>query len=98
MTFRVTKLAERDLAEIGDYIALDNRVRALSFISEIEARFADIAERPAAYRLRHEIMPSVRVAVHGRYLIYFYCEADGEVVFLRILHSARDQQGIFNGD
>ena len=43
MAFRVTTVAERDLADIGDYIALDNHRRAASFIDEIEARVAEIA-------------------------------------------------------
>ncbi len=94
MAFRVTALAERDLADIGDYIALENRIRAASFIAEIEARFAEIAAHPSIYRLRDEVLPDIRAANHGRYLIYFRCEANGDVVFLRVLHSARDQAGV----
>lgn len=97
MAFRVTALAERDLADIGDYIALENRTRAASFIAEIEARFAEIATRPNIYRLREEVLPDIRAANHGRYLIYFRCEAKGDVVFLRVLHSARDQAGVLAG-
>ena len=97
MAFRVTAPAERDLADIGDYIALDNRSRAASFIDEIEARFAEIASQPSLYRLRDEVMAGIRAAPHGRYLIYFRCEANGDVVFLRVLHSARDQAGTLSG-
>lgn len=96
MGFRVTAPAERDLTDIGDYIALDNRARALSFIVEIETRFKEIAARPSLYRPRDEVLPGVRAAAHGRYLIYFRCEDDGEVVFLRVLHSARDQASTFS--
>jgi toxin ParE1/3/4 len=97
MAFRVTAPAERDLADIGDYIALENRSRAASFIHEIEARFAEIAARPGIYRLRDDVMPGIRAANHGRYLIYFRCETDGEVAFLRVLHSARDQATTLSG-
>ncbi|MFA5970633.1 MAG: type II toxin-antitoxin system RelE/ParE family toxin [Sphingomonas sp.] len=90
MRFRITVPAERDLAEIGDYIALDNKARARSFIAEIEARFVEIAKQPTLYRLRDEIMPGFRAAAHGRYLIYFRCD-DSEVVFMRVLHGARNQ-------
>jgi len=93
MGFRVTAPAERDLVDIADYIARDNLPRALSFIDEIEARFAQIASQPALYRLRDDVMPGIRAAGHGQYLIYFLCEEDGEVVFLRVLHGARDQAG-----
>jgi len=89
VTFRVTKQAEHDLEEIGDFIALDNRARALSFVMEIEARFAEIAQQPQQFRLRDEIMPGLRAARHGRYLIFFAVE-DAGVVFLRVLHGARD--------
>jgi toxin ParE1/3/4 len=91
MAFRVTAPAERDLADIGDYIALDNPSRAASFIDEIEARFTEIARRPSLYRLRDDVMAGIRAAPYGRYLIYFRHEADGEVVFLRVLHGARHQ-------
>lgn len=97
MAYRVTAPAERDLADIGDYIALDNPVRAASFIDEIEARFAEIAEQPMHYRLRDEVLPGVRAAPHGRYLIYFRSERNGDVLFLRVLHSARDQPGTLSG-
>lgn len=43
-------------------------------------------------------MPGVRAAVHGRYLIYFRCAQDGEVEFMRILHTARDQIGTLFGE
>lgn|GEM_PF-2605507 len=66
---------------------------ALSFIAEIETRFAKIAATPHLHRLRDEVMPGIRAAVHGRYLIYFRCEDDGDVVFLRVLHGAREQAG-----
>jgi toxin ParE1/3/4 len=89
MRFRVTAAAERDLVEIGDYIALDNKARARSFIAEIEARFVEIAKQPALYRLRDEVMPGFRAAAHGRYLICFRSD-DAEVVFMRVLHGARD--------
>ena len=91
-------MAEHDLAEIGDFIALDSRAAALAFVAGIEARFTDIARQPALYRLRGEVMPGVRAATHGRYLIYFLCEHDDEVLFLRVLHSARDQSAAMRSD
>ena len=96
MAFRVTAPAERDLADIGDYIALDNPSRAARFINEIEARFTEIAKQPFIYRQRDDIMVGIRAAPHGRYLIYFRCDPSGHVVFLRVLHGARDQTDTFN--
>ncbi|MBR8835101.1 MAG: type II toxin-antitoxin system RelE/ParE family toxin [Stigonema ocellatum SAG 48.90 = DSM 106950] len=40
--------AALDLEEIGDYIARDNRERALSFLAEIEAHCYRVAEMPNA--------------------------------------------------
>lgn len=98
MTFRVTAAAERDLADIGDYIALEDRSRAASFIAEIEARFAEIAAQPLLYRLHDDVLPGIRAARYGRYLIYFRCETNGDIVFLRVLHSALDQAGSYYGN
>jgi toxin ParE1/3/4 len=98
MAFRVTAPAECDLAEIGDYIALENPGRAASFINEIEARFIEIAKQPSIYRLRDDVMAGIRAAPHGRYLIYFRCDPSGDVIFLRVLHGARDQTDTLNHD
>jgi toxin ParE1/3/4 len=43
--------ARRDLIEIGDYIALDNPRRAVSFVAEIEAEIVRIAARLACAQL-----------------------------------------------
>ncbi|QJP15498.1 type II toxin-antitoxin system RelE/ParE family toxin [Starkeya sp. ORNL1] len=80
--------AEVDLTEIALFIATDTPRRALTFVAEIRERCQAIAEQPAACRLREEYGAGVRVAVHGRYLI-FYAERDEAVVIERILHSAR---------
>lgn len=83
-----TAVAEADLTEIALFIATDSPRRALSFVAEIREHCRIIAEQPTACRLREEYGAGVRVAVHGRYLI-FYSERDEAVVIERILHSAR---------
>ena len=45
MRVAVSPLAERDLETIGDYIAEDNPLRALSFIAELRAQCATIENR-----------------------------------------------------
>jgi len=74
---------------IGDFIALDNPARALSFVVEIEATMATIAERPESFPSRDELIAGLRNARHGRYLIFFLVTA-GEVQIVRVLHGARD--------
>ena len=81
--------ARADLIEIGDYIALDDPGRAASFVAEIEARMRAAAERPMSFPARDELHEGLRMARHGRYLIFFVEQGD-EVQVVRVLHGARD--------
>ena len=81
--------ARSDLIEIGDFIAQDNRDRALSFIAEIEAKMRQTAERPGSYPARDDVREGLRSARHGRYLIFFV-ETEETVQIVRVLHSARN--------
>ena len=92
--FRVSPRAQRDIAEITEFIMRDNPVRALSFARELRAKIAEAAKSPMAYRERTEIRQGVRAAKHGHYLIFFRFEA-GAVEILRVWHSARDQGDLF---
>lgn len=84
--------AERDLEEIGDYIARSNPARALSFLNELRTRCDRIAANPGAYLAREDLAPGLRMAVHRRYLIFFRAAAD-HVRIERILHGARRLPG-----
>lgn len=81
--------AERDLEEIADYIAQDNPRRALSFIAELRAHCARIADAPLAFPARAELSPRLRASAHGRYVIFFRPSSSG-ILIVRILHGARD--------
>jgi len=81
--------AEADLEGVADYIALDNPKRAVSFVRELRARCERIAGQPRANRLREELGPGTRGAVHGPHLI-LYTERRGVLVIERIVHGARD--------
>jgi toxin ParE1/3/4 len=50
MRAHFTPQAEIDLEEVGDYIALDNPRRAVSFIREIREHREKIADGPALLR------------------------------------------------
>ena len=90
MRLIVLPAARADLIEIGDYIAADNPARAISFVAEIEAVILEkIAHRPASYPARPELAPGLRVARHGRYLIFFIHEVD-RIEVVRVLHGSRD--------
>jgi len=86
--YRFALAAEKDLEEIALFIASDSPRRALSFVAELRAHCARIADQPEAYPLREEYGVGVRITVHGRYLI-FHAIRDDALVIERILHGAR---------
>lgn len=88
-------LAELDLEEIGDYIARDNPVRAVSFVREMRERCAKLARMPLASPLRPELGESFRMVVFGNYLIFYKVESDS-VRIERILHGARNIPDLFD--
>ena len=45
--------AEADLEAIGDYIALENPLRAVSYIREIRGKCMELREMPRRFRLFH---------------------------------------------
>jgi len=88
--------AAADLEEIGETIARDNAARAASFVAELEAKCRAVAANPGIYPARQDLMPGLRMAVHGRYLV-FYRDLPGEdtVRVERVLHGARDLPRLF---
>ena len=86
--------ARADLIDIGDFIALDNPPRAVSFVAEIEAKIVEIGERPRSFQRRDDLHPGLRHAPHGRYLIFFI-ERDSEVQIVRVLQGSRDLPRMF---
>ncbi len=81
--------AEADLTAIGLFIAEDNAQRALTFLTELRQRCAEIIEFPEASRLREEFGRGIRVAPFRRYLI-FYSVHPSFVLIEHIRHGARD--------
>ncbi|MDK9721629.1 MAG: type II toxin-antitoxin system RelE/ParE family toxin [Rhodospirillales bacterium] len=88
--------AEADLEEIGDYIALDNPLRAISFIQDIRDHCQVIVRTPEAIPLRDDLLPGIRMSVHGRYLIFHHVD-NNSVRIERILHGARNIAGLIEG-
>lgn len=86
--------AAADLDAIADYIAEDNPRRAKSFIEELLALCAEIPSMPKAFPARPELGDGVRVALHGRYMIFFR-DIPGELRIERILHGSRDVVAAF---
>lgn len=93
MRFIITPLAERDIEDIGDYIARDNPRRALSFITELRGQCAKIARTPQIYRSRAELGVNIRSCAHGNYVILFHVGSE-ELRVVRVLHGAMDIEAI----
>ncbi len=92
----ILPVARRDIEEIGDFIALDNPTRASSFVAEIERTIVGkVALRPESFPGRDDLAADLRVAVQGRYLIFFTA-SDDEIRIVRVLHGARDLHRIFD--
>jgi toxin ParE1/3/4 len=92
MRCEISSLAEKDLREIGDYIASGNPQRAVSFIKELLNHSKRIASIPAGYTARDDIAPGLRSCPHKNYII-FYTTTDSVVRIERIIHASRDVTG-----
>lgn len=97
MKLLLAEPAESDLEAIGDWIARDNPVRALTFLAELRAACAVIGALPEACPLvpRYE-HHGIRRKIHGDYLI-FYRVGEDAVTIIHILHGARDVEDILFG-
>ena len=95
MTVVFSPVAETDLEEIGDYIALANPRRAVTFVREIRDRCNTIAGAPEAAPSREDIGPGIRMQVHGNYLVFYRMQVD-VIRIERILHGAQDVGAAFD--
>lgn len=86
--------SERDLEDIGDYIAQDNPLRAVSFVRELREACMRLVHHPGIGAPRPELLSGLRVLPYGRYLIA-YRTGDTTVRVERILHSARNIDALF---
>jgi len=91
--YLVSPLAEQDIESIGDYIALDDPHRALTFITELRSQCAKIAISPKLFRARPELGDSIRSCAYGNYVIFFQDAPTIRIV--RVLHGAMDIEARF---
>jgi toxin ParE1/3/4 len=90
MAYRLSDLAESDLAEIWSYVAEDSSpTRADRLVDAIFDRFELLVEQPRIGRNRPEFGEGVRSFVVESYVIYY--RHDGDILIARILHGRRDQ-------
>lgn len=85
--------AEADLESIGDWIAQDAPMRAVSYIRELREACMQLGEMPRAYPLlTHRPESGIRKRVYGSHLIFYTVEEEVNVV--HVLHGARDYDAI----
>ncbi len=98
MIVHLSAEAEQDIEAIGDYIAVDNPARAISFVSELRTKCLELAALPNAFPLvaGYEA-EGVRRRRHGNYLI-FYRVQTAKLVVIHVLHGARDYDAILFPD
>jgi toxin ParE1/3/4 len=86
--------AEADLEEIGDYLAAESPAAAISVVARLRASCIGLTSSPE----RHARVPrfehrDVRRVVMAPYVVFFRIELEN-ITVLRILHGARDYDGL----
>ena len=95
--------AAADLIDIASYIAEDNPDAAERFLDAAEAAFDLLASMPSMGRAVTFQSPATqgirvwRIQGFERYLI-FYRAVEGGIEIVRVLHGARDIEGLFADD
>jgi len=90
--------AETDIEDIGDWIARDKPLRAVTFMQELRRSCAGLADRPLRFELVDRFRRfGLRRRVHAPCLILYIVR--GESVFiLRVVHGARDIAALLTED
>lgn len=97
MKVAFAQAAERDLNEIGAFIARDNPRRALSFVLELLAACEAIGDSPLGSPiLARYARLEYRKRTFRDYLIIYRVTPD-EVQIVRVLHGARDFERLLDG-
>ena len=68
---RFSPQSQRDLNDIGDYIAKDSPQNAARFVARLEQHCELIAQQPLIGRIRDEVRPGLRSFGFGRYVIFY---------------------------
>lgn len=90
---RIAPPATQDLEEIYDYVARDNLRAAGRLIEQLTETFRLLSGMREMGRLREDLLPGMQSFPVGAYLI-FYRQADSGIQILRVLHGARDIDGL----
>lgn len=95
MNVAISPRAERDIENIGEYIARDNPWRSVSFVLEMRQYIMSLPEFPDKGAQRDQLRRGMRMLAYGQYLIFYWIDRDA-IRVERVLHSARRVEGAFN--
>ena len=85
-TYRLSRLAEADLTDIGAYtLRTWGEDQAIQYIGELETCCRQIMENPELGRACDYVRLGLRRMEHGRHVIFYWIESGG-IVVSRILH------------
>jgi len=88
-------LARADLLDIWNYVADDSPAKADRLLDTINKKCQTLARFPKMGRVRNELGASLRSFPVGNYVI-FYREVSRGIEIIRVLHGARDIEGIIS--
>jgi toxin ParE1/3/4 len=91
---RVVAAAEADLREIWTYVAQHDRAAASKLVKEITHKFVILRDYPQMGREQDALLVNLRSFAVKGYIIFYQPFEDG-IEVLRVLHSARDIESIF---
>ncbi len=91
MSIRYTQRALHQLAEVFEYIAKDNPRAANEVQAKIKASIGTLAEFPFAGRATDETGVRILSIVRYPYRVFYRVYRE-DIIVLRILHAARDDQ------
>ena len=98
--FRISRLAEADLHNIGAYtLRIWGETQADRYLAQLEDCCQRLADHPALGRACDEIRSGLRRMEQGRHVVFYREEPDG-IVISRILHQRMlpDKQDIDDKD
>ena len=91
-----TPSAKEDLQQIWNYLEeLAGRDIAIKFLKEIKDKCEVISNFPELGRTRHEFIFNLRSFPFKKYIIFYVPTNDG-IDVLRIIHSSRDIEQVFD--
>ena len=92
------ELADKDLWEIWNYVAAEDRVPADRLISSLTTAFDKIADYPHMGHFAEGLGEDYRILSRGNYLlIYRLIDKTKTVELMRVTHGARDLPRLFTG-